>query len=161
MKWVQKYREVIVEIISYLFILLFVYAGLTKLLEGNRFHTNLINSPLLGGKTVADVASWSIPLAELIVAVLLCLPKFRLAGLYGALGLLLIFTTYTVGILFFAPYTPCSCGGVITLLSWEQHLALNGSCTLLAIVALILAHKYKNNEKTELSRYQLDRDGTQ
>tara|TARA_R110002020_G_scaffold37072_4_gene111785 strand:- start:7659 stop:8135 length:477 start_codon:yes stop_codon:yes gene_type:complete len=145
-------------IVSFL-IMLFVCAALTKLLEGDAFYTNILNSPIMGGRTVAGPASWAVPLAELIVALLLCFPKFRLVGLYGALGLLLLFTAYTVGILFFAPYTPCSCGGVITLLSWEQHLILNGCCLVLATVGIGLAHRYKNNERTELSRYRLDRDG--
>ncbi|MEH6680317.1 MAG: MauE/DoxX family redox-associated membrane protein [Sediminicola sp.] len=159
MKLPHQHRHTILSIICMLLVLLFTYAALTKLLEGDRFRTNLLNSPVMGGETVADLASWSIPLAELIVALLLCIPRFRLAGLYGALGLLLLFTAYTMGILFFAPYTPCSCGGIITLLSWEQHLALNGCCILLTMVGIRLAQRYNNNEKTELSRYRLDREG--
>ncbi|MEQ8421197.1 MAG: hypothetical protein RIB64_14400, partial [Arenibacter algicola] len=57
-------------------------------------------------------------------------------GFYGVLGLMLLFTGYTVAIVFFAPYRPCSCGGVISLLSWEQHLVLNAILLLLALMAI-------------------------
>lgn len=143
MQWVQKHRKIIVEIISYLFILLFVYAGTTKLLEGDRFYNNLRNSPILGVKTLASLGSWLVPLLELAVALLIAWPKSRVKGLYGALSLMLLFTGYTVAILFFAPYIPCSCGGVISLLSWEQHLMFNMVFLSLAVLGIGFSLKEK------------------
>ncbi|WP_051892108.1 MauE/DoxX family redox-associated membrane protein [Arenibacter algicola] len=145
MKWYQKQREIIVEVTSLLFIILFAYAGLTKLLEGHLFYDNIRNSPVLRGKAIASLASWAVPLSELAVALLLILKKTRLRGLYGAAVLMLLFTGYTVAILFFAPYKPCSCGGIISLLSWEQHLLLNLILLLLALLAILLSPKHKNN----------------
>ncbi|WP_251795685.1 MULTISPECIES: MauE/DoxX family redox-associated membrane protein [unclassified Arenibacter] len=144
MKWVQKHRRTIVEVISLLFIILFAYAGLTKFLEGHRFYDNIRNSPILGGETMAFLASWMVPLAELAVALLLVRTRTRLMGLYGAMGLMLLFTGYTMAIVFFAPYKPCSCGGVISLLSWEQHLVLNVALLLLALPAILFSPKHKN-----------------
>ncbi|MBD3662182.1 MAG: hypothetical protein HUJ11_08505, partial [Arenibacter algicola] len=120
---------------------LLTYAGLTKFLEGHRFYDNLRNSPIIGGETLASLASWMVPLAELAVALLLVKSRTRLIGLYGALGLMLLFTGYTVAIVFIAPYRPCSCGGVISLLSWEQHLVLNILFLLLAILGIALSLK--------------------
>ncbi|MCK0191909.1 MauE/DoxX family redox-associated membrane protein [Arenibacter sp. F20364] len=145
MKWYQKHREIIVEVTSLLFIILFAYAGLTKLLEGHLFYDNIRNSPVLGGKAMASLASWTIPLSELAVALLLLWKKTRLMGLYGAMGLMLLFTGYTLAIVFFAPYKPCSCGGIISLLSWEQHLVFNLVLFLLAMMAIFLSPKHKNN----------------
>lgn len=125
MKWVQKHKGIIVEVICYLFIILFVYAGLTKLMDGTNFYNTILNSPILGGKTMASLGSWLVPLIEVSVALLIAWPRTRLQGLYGALALMVLFTAYTVAILYFAPYIPCSCGGVISLLSWEQHLVFN------------------------------------
>lgn len=119
MKWIRKHKGILVEVICYLLIILFAYTGLTKLLEGHRFYDNIRNAPILGGETMASLASWTVPLAELAVAVLLVLSRTRLMGLFGAMGLMLLFTGYTVAIVFFAPYRPCSCGGIISLLSWE------------------------------------------
>ncbi|EID71655.1 MauE/DoxX family redox-associated membrane protein, partial [Imtechella halotolerans] len=71
MKWLQKHRILISEIISILFIMLFVYTGFSKLMEGNTFHNNLINSPFAHVKSKAGFISWVIPLLEIIVAILL------------------------------------------------------------------------------------------
>ena len=136
MKWQQKHSTVILEAITLLLIILFTYAGLTKLMEGHLFYDNIRNSPVLGGKTMASLAAWIIPLSELTVAMLLVRSRTRLRGFYGALGLMLLFTGYTVAIVFFAPYKPCSCGGIISLLSWEQHLVLNMGLLLLALLAI-------------------------
>lgn len=145
MKWQQKYREAIVEVTGLLFIILFAYAGLTKLLEGHLFYDNIRNSPVLGGKAVASLASWTVPMSELAVALLLIGRRSRLIGLYGAAVLMLLFTGYTLAIVFFAPYRPCSCGGVISLLSWEQHLVLNAILLLLALLAIWYSPKHKKN----------------
>ena len=145
MKRHQIFRETIVQTACLLFIVLFAYAGLTKLLEGHMFYDNIRNSPILGGKAIASLASWAIPLSELAVALLLIWKKTRLIGFYGVLGLMLLFTGYTLAIVFFAPYRPCSCGGIISLLSWEQHLLLNAILLLLALLAILLSPKHKNN----------------
>ena len=145
MKRHQIFRETIVQTACLLFIILFAYAGLTKLLEGHMFYDNIRNSPILGGKAIASLASWAIPLSELAVALLLIWKKTRLIGFYGVLGLMLLFTGYTLAIVFFAPYRPCSCGGIISLLSWEQHLLLNAILLLLALLAILLSPKHKNN----------------
>jgi hypothetical protein len=144
MKRQQIFRETIVQMVCLLFIILFAYAGLTKFLEGHRFYDNIRNSPILGGETMASLASWMVPLAELAVALLLVRSRTRLLGLYGAMGLMLLFTGYTVAIVFFAPYRPCSCGGIISLLSWEQHLVLNMGLLLLALLVILLSRKHKN-----------------
>ncbi|WP_335965129.1 MauE/DoxX family redox-associated membrane protein [Galbibacter sp. PAP.153] len=143
MKWYQKHTGLITETISYLFILLFVFTGATKLMEGDRFFNNLNNSPIIPGKAIAIVLSWAVPLLEIAVAALIAWPATRLKGLYGALALMAFFTLYVAGIVFFSPYVPCSCGGVITLLSWPQHLVLNTVLILLAITGIRLYGKKK------------------
>ncbi|MDL5513247.1 MauE/DoxX family redox-associated membrane protein [Arenibacter sp. M-2] len=151
MKWQQKHSTVILEAITLLLIILFTYAGLTKLMEGHLFYDNIRNSPVLGGKAMASLAAWVIPLSELTVAVLLVWRRTRMIGLYGALGLMLLFTGYTVAIVFFAPYRPCSCGGVISLLTWEQHLVFNLVLLLLAMMAISSSLK-KNTMGQDPSR---------
>ena len=143
MKWIEKYRGIIVEVIGLLFIILFAYAGLTKFLDGHSFYDNIRNSSILGGETLASLASWMVPLAELAVALLLVRSRTRLMGFYGAMGLMLLFTGYTMAIVFFAPNRPCSCGGVISLLSWEQHLVFNIALLLLALLAILFSPKHK------------------
>jgi hypothetical protein len=141
MKLNEKHWNSLLEGIRFLFILLFFFAGLTKLLEGPSFYTNLLNAPIFGGEAIATVASQTIPFAEVLVALLLCWSKTHLAGLYGALGLFLLFAGYAGGILFFTPYKPCPCGGIVTLLSWEQHLVLHGVGVLLVLWTLVEEHR--------------------
>src|SRR5690606_2427582 len=136
MKLNGKHREIIIEIISVLFIVLFVYAGMTKLMEGDRFFNNLNNSPFSPNTTTSYILSWGVPTLEIIMGLLIAIPRTRLKGLYGALGLMITFTIYVTGIVFISPFTPCSCGGIITLLSWPQHLIFNGGLIILALVAI-------------------------
>lgn len=83
--------------------------------------------------------------------------KTRLKGLYGALGLIILFTiyVYVAGIVFFRPNTHCYCGGVITLLSWPQHLMFNIELNLLAISGMRLYRKRKFPDTLQ-SQYQLE-----
>lgn len=154
MKWIQKYRGIIVEVIGILFIILFVYAGLTKLIEGNNFYNTILNSPILGGRTMASLGAWLVPLLELAVALLIAWPRTKIKGLYGALALMLLFTGYTAAILFLAPYIPCSCGGVISLLSWEQHLVFNMVFLLLAVVGIGLLRR-DQKKKREMEGFKV------
>src|SRR5690606_32615017 len=116
-------------------------AAMTKLMEGERFFNNLNNSPIVPGKTTAIILSWAVPTLEIVVAFLIAWPRTRLKGVYGALLLTILFTIYVTSIVFFSPYTPCSCGGIITLLTWPQHLMLNTGLILLAILGIRLYRK--------------------
>lgn len=140
----RRYSGVIVEIISMLYVLIFTFAGLTKFLEGDQFFNNLNNSPILPDIVwLPFIISWAVPTLEILTASLIAIPITRLKGLYGALGLMILFTLYVAGIVFFSPYTPCSCGGVLTLLSWPQHLILNIGLIFLAISGIRLYQKWK------------------
>ncbi|QLE01994.1 hypothetical protein HX109_10675 [Galbibacter sp. BG1] len=143
MKWYQKHTSLITEIIGYLFMLLFVFAAATKLIERDSFFNNLNNSPIIYHQTMATIVSWIIPILEIAVAMLIAWPKTRKKGLYGALILMIFFTFYSAGIVFFSPYTSCSCGGIITLLNWPQHLMLNIVLILLALTGIKLYRKKK------------------
>ena len=40
-------------------------------------------------------------------------------------------------ILIYSPYVPCSCGGIVSALSWTQHLILNIGLTLACLFAML------------------------
>lgn len=128
-----------IEIISALFILLFVYTALSKFVEFGSFKGVLKKSPLIGDMSV--LATWAIPTTELLIAALLFIPRTRLAGLYGSLGLMTMFTLYLGYMLAFTPKLPCSCGGVISQMTWTQHLIFNIFFTLLALTSIWLYKK--------------------
>lgn len=132
----KSFTQKIPWMVSLLFILLFVYAGVIKLLEGKMFYNNIRNSPFFGGETLAAIAAIVIPVCEIAIAFLIAWRRTRLIGFYGALAIIFLFTGYTVAILFFATTVPCSCGGIISLLSWKQHLVFNLVLLLLTILSI-------------------------
>jgi len=140
-------RNLKVEIISYLFIILFVYAAVSKLLDFEQYRAQIGQSSLLN--TFADYVAWGVPVTEILVSLLFFLPKLRLAGLWASFTLMVIFSIYIIFVLNFADSIPCSCGGVIASLSWSQHLIFNIGFTLLAIFGILLMQKHIQTKKIE------------
>jgi putative oxidoreductase len=128
-----------IEIISALFILLFVYTALSKFLEFANFKNVLGNSPLLSSYNIQ--VAWTLPIVELTVSLLLFAPRTRLLGLYSSLLLMTLFTVYIGYMLAFTPNLPCSCGGVLKDMTWSQHLIFNLFFTLLATTAIWMTKK--------------------
>src|SRR5579872_238198 len=116
-------REIVIQTIISLIILLFIYAASSKLLDYTKFRVELGKSPLL--TAFAGLVAWSIPLIEIGIALLLAFVRTRLLGLYASFTLMVLFTAYIVYILNFSPYVPCSCGGVLQKLDWRTHLIFN------------------------------------
>lgn len=124
---------------SYFFILLFVYAAFSKLLDFENFQIQLAQSPLLSA--YAGVVSYGMLAIELLTALLLIWDKTRRIGLYASFGLMTAFTLYIYLILNHADNIPCSCGGILENMSWDQHLVFNFTCMLLALMAIVFIRK--------------------
>ncbi len=139
----------IIIVINYLFVLLFVYAAISKLLDFNTFQNQLGQSPLLS--TYAHWVVWAVPLSEILIAILLCINRFRILGLYGFYGLMVMFTTYIIIILNFTSYTPCSCGGVLEELGWTEHLIFNIVFIILSVLSILFLSNKKNKILLKLS----------
>lgn len=116
-------KQTITDIICGLLILLFVYAAMNKLFAYEEFRMQLSRSPWL--TPYAVVIAWLVPAVELIISGLLTVSALRVYGLYASWMLLLFFTLYIAGMLWTQAHLPCSCGGVISRLSWPQHLVFN------------------------------------
>lgn len=130
-------KELYFDIIVSLLVLLFLYTGISKLMNIDHTIVTMQRQPLPEWSVL--YVSWGVPLLELIIAGLLLLSKTRILGVYISLGLLLLFTAYVVLILSNAfGNVPCSCGGVISQLSWEGHLMFNGFYVLLCFVAIYI-----------------------
>lgn len=134
----QHTRDRILEFICYLFVLLFVYAAVSKLLDFNTFRNQLGQSPLLSA--YAHWIVWVVPAVELLVAIGLSIPRYRTWGLFGFFGTMIMFTTYIVIILNFADFVPCSCGGILEKLGWTEHLIFNASFIALSIITILLSY---------------------
>jgi hypothetical protein len=116
-------RKTIVEILASLLILLFVYAALSKLFDFENFRVQLGKSPFITG--FSGVVSWALPIVELAIALLLTFSRSRLLGMFAALFLMTLFSAYIFTMLHYSYYIPCSCGGVLSKLTWGQHLVFN------------------------------------
>jgi hypothetical protein len=129
-------KKTMAEVIAGLFILLFLYTALSKLGEFAVFRHFLRSSPLIARN--AGIMAVLIPAGEILVALLLFLPATRKQGMLASLALMLVFTAYLTYMLLFVPRLPCSCGGVISRLSWQQHLVFNIALTMLAMLGIRL-----------------------
>lgn len=136
-------KSILIEIISTLFVILFVYTAISKFMDFSVFREQIASSPVL--KPVAGAAAYLVPGIELLVSALLLIPSQRLKGLYASLALMLGFTIYIIIILNFSEHIPCSCGGVIELMSWREHLVFNCAFIVLAILAIWLSHRNHNH----------------
>lgn len=129
-------KSVFVEVICILYILLFVYAAVSKLLDFENFEAQLGQSPLLS--PFATFISFSVIVSEVIIAIMLSIPKVKYVGLWSAVVLMSMFTAYIVIILNYSYFVPCSCGGILEKLGWGEHLVFNTLFLLLAVVAIRL-----------------------
>lgn len=129
-------KEILVQTISCLLVLLFVYAAGSKLMDYTKFRVELGKSPLL--TSFAPLVAWSIPVIELGIALLLSFSRTRLAGLYASFTLMLLFTLYIGYILRFSDYIPCSCGGVLQNMNWQSHLYFNIFFILISALGVLL-----------------------
>ncbi len=117
-------KQVMIECVAALLIVLFLYASLSKFLDFETFIGEMNNQPMPNSWTPFLV--WIIPCSEVAIAFALLFEYTRLLGLYASLVLMTLFTLYTLIILLhFFSYIPCSCGGIIKKLTWKQHLVFN------------------------------------
>jgi uncharacterized membrane protein YphA (DoxX/SURF4 family) len=131
--------QIFIEIISLLFILLFVYASFSKLMDFPNFKLQLGKSPVT--TSFSGLFSLMIPSLEILISCLLVYSALRLFALYAAFGMMTLFSIYIFAILHYSPYIPCSCGGVLQKMSWNQHLLFNILFTILAALAILLYPK--------------------
>jgi uncharacterized membrane protein YphA (DoxX/SURF4 family) len=134
-------KHIFVEIISSLLILLFVYTAISKLLDYRSFKLVMQRSPLIAG--ISIFLTWFLPVIELLAATLLLIPSWRPWGMSFSLLLMTTFTLYIAYMILFATHLPCSCGGVLSQLSWPQHLLFNITFMLIALTGYILTRNNK------------------
>jgi hypothetical protein len=127
-------RIVTTELISSLLIFLFGYTAISKLLSIDRFEAVLEQSPLISSG--AALLAWQIPLAELAIVLLLIFSSTRKMGLWVSAILLSFFTIYLFYMVLFSPHLPCSCGGVISSMSWPVHIGFNVVCIAITVAGI-------------------------
>jgi len=142
MKIAPPYREYIIQIVCYLYVVLFTYAAISKLMDFENFGIQLGQSPLLSAFTWQ--LSLAVPIVELLIVAFLVQSKFRVAALYASFVLMVLFTAYIFILLNYAAYVPCSCSGILEKLGWKEHIIFNIIYIVLASAA-ILSKRYKTS----------------
>ena len=133
-------RQVLLECISALLILLFLYASLSKFMDFYTFTGEMLNQPL--PHYLSRFLIWFIPITEILLCIALLFERTRLLGFYGSLGFMTLFTIYSLFIVFnFFGRIPCSCGGVIKRLTWKQHIVFNLFFVALSVGGVILQRR--------------------
>lgn len=130
-------RKSVLNIISSLLILLFIYAAVSKLIGYSDFRLQLGKSPFI--TYYAPVLSWALPVIEIGVGLLLVVKRFLLLGFYASLFLMSLFTCYIYLMLHYSNQLPCSCGGVLSFMGWHTHLWFNMFFVCLSIGGVFLA----------------------
>lgn len=88
----NKLKSTIIIFISYLYIFLFTYTAISKIIDFETFLVQLGQSPLLSA--YANWVAVLIPAAEIIISLILLIPKIRYIGLFLAFGLMIMFSSY-------------------------------------------------------------------
>ena len=134
-------KQNIQETIAAVLVFLYLYTGLSKYYSINVFQVVLNKSILL--KPYSIFLSLTLPGFELLLVLLLAIPITRRIGFNISAYLLSLFTIYLLYMIKFSPTLPCSCGGIISQLSWTQHILLNILLIVLSIYGSILTKKIK------------------
>lgn len=129
-------RNTIIEIISSLLIILFIYTALSKLSGYKNFTVQLSKSPFI--TSYASLIAWSLPSVEMLVSLLLVFKRTKLVGLYASFFMMSLFTAYLIIMLKFSYHIPCSCGGVLQNLSWNEHIVFNAFFIIIAGVGALM-----------------------
>ncbi len=144
----MKAKNIFIEIVVLLLVILFIYTAVSKFLDFDSFTRDLNSQPF--PNSITPVLKWVLPISEIAIALMLCVNQTRRLALLFSLTLMSLFTIYTALVLFNAfDHVPCSCGGVIKNLSWPQHLLFN--LFIVSITFIALLQKEKPNEKFSLN----------
>ena len=148
----MKTKKIAVEIICFLFILLFTYAAVSKLRIYDGFITQMRQVPLI--TDYANFLAWMVPGSELVISAMLAIHKVRQVGMYAATGLMIIFTAYIGVIIFTGQDEPCTCGGVLSSLGWTEHFFFNLSFVILGTVGIFLIRKGQTTNDMNAKKFE-------
>jgi putative oxidoreductase len=116
-------KKFFIELTVFAFILLFVYSATSKLIDLDRSVYFMRRLPVI--HRFDKLLMIAVSAGEYIVTGMLLLQKMRRKGLLLSIALMLLFSLFIVMMLVYAKDLPCSCGGVISSLTWPQHLLFN------------------------------------
>lgn len=135
-------KDKIVNGIRYICLFLFAYTAYAKIIDHDRFLHSLTRVHLISGFAV--LISFLVPAVEVLVVILLIIPRTLKIGLSLFTLIMSAFTIYIISAMIWEPKLPCHCGGAIEKLSWGQHIWFNLAFILLASEGLWLIKSSKS-----------------
>lgn len=137
-------RNPAISTCKHVLVILFLYTAVSKLLRYSETALQMEMSPFI--TRYAGLLAWGVPVSEILIVILLIIDRTRLYGFYASLFLMVLFTGYVYAMMHYSYYLPCSCGGILAMLTWTQHLWVNITFTIVALTGTILekinhAHK--------------------
>lgn len=128
--------------IAAVFILLWIYAAGSKLMQYDVFIAQLSRQPLPSWSI--RYLAWGLPSVELLTAFLLCFQRTIFYGLLLSFVLMLCFTVYVALALRGAfGDIPCSCGGIFSFMRWKAHLVFNILFTVMAFIGYVFSKRLR------------------
>ena len=144
-------RKNFTSAVRLMLVFVFIYAAFNKLYDLEAFEDQLSLSPMIPEGFYRAVAI-VIPLAEVAISLVLCVPRKYKAALYSSYFLLLLFTFYIIFLMRYSTYVPCSCGGILGNLSWKQHVLFNVILLMLSITSCYIAEQESGNLSLQTNR---------
>ena len=136
-----NWHELVIDLAVYSHILLFFYTAFSKLITYPSFLKVLSDLPVIG--QWHELMALTVIFSEILFGLLLIFPASRIRGLWCALSLMILFTLYLGYHIAVKSKLPCSCGGVISGLSWPQHVIFNIGFILLGVAGILADKKLR------------------
>lgn len=130
----EKSKQIITDLVVYAFLILFMYTAASKFLTIKKFASTLAKSPLIGSYSL--FVAWAIPIVEVLLGMLLVFDQKRKWSIPASLILMILFTMYLSYMVLSGSKLPCHCGGVISSLTWQQHIWFNSAFIALGFIGL-------------------------
>ncbi|WP_316748949.1 MauE/DoxX family redox-associated membrane protein [Pedobacter gandavensis] len=138
----DKAKEITIDAVAYIFIALFIYTATDKFMTMDVFIKFISRLDMM--HSVGKYVAWLIPITEVVISILLMVPITRRKGLIASGILMTVFTLYLIYMKIFIEVVPCHCGGVISSLTWMQHIWFNIIFIVLAGIAISFSNKRAN-----------------
>lgn len=117
-------RTISIQTISIALITLWLYTGLSKLMEIEMFKIQLARQEIIAD--YANLLVWLLPALEILAALFLMFTITRKTGMLLSFSLITVFTAYMGLVAFgFIKTEACACGGVLARLGFKEHFWFN------------------------------------
>jgi hypothetical protein len=133
----MKARQIVVEVIYMILILNFFYEGIYKIAYWSSFSIWLHHAPLL--KPIWVILTYAIPLGEIILALSLISPTYRLTALYISIPVLIVFILWIMGVFLFTHRLFWPYHALWKKPTWMEKMMISLGFCWLAFIAIVFS----------------------